>query len=359
MFSIALWAAAALSITSIVPATSTDDKPRRPIVEQEIVPGKLRVKVFAGTVPGKDGPLPVWTYATDGLRASGQKEFLLTILRRTDERPDQYPTDPFDIFAALYPLAAGGKLGGEGGHARFAGAPFLGRTDVAGILYTRPDPLRSASAQAEGLLLVPLTEAELQVASKLGHLRMLGILGAHYGLYPWPVFFDRARPSLVPGPEEWHSVLSLMILVRIPGVRVAASMAGSGAQWVGGGNLEVSLPRARQDEIAEALLENGDSSVALFAELDPAANGLAIFRPGQNGPTAIKAGRNSVSRVSGNFVSFLSGAALSDSARLYEDGFAVMLTSDSRRALADALRTGHDLDRPGKGGMSFSLRWRE
>jgi hypothetical protein len=121
----------------------------------------------------------------------------------------------------------------------------------------------------------------------------------------------------------------------------------------------VSLPRARQDEIVEALLEHGDSSVALLAELDPAANGLAIYRPGQSGPTAIKAGRSAVSRVSGNFVSFLSGAAISDSARLYEDGFAVTLTPDSRRALADALRTGQDLDRPGKGGMSFSLRWRE
>jgi hypothetical protein len=163
----------------------------------------------------------------------------------------------------------------------------------------------------------------------------------------------------VPGPEEWHSILSLMVLVRIPGVRVAASMAGSGAEWVGGGNLEVSLPRARQDEIADAVLEHGDSSVALLAELDPAANGLAIFRPGQNGPTAIRSGTTAVSRVSGNFVSFISGSAVSDSTRLYEDGFTVSLTSDSRRALADALRTGQDLDRPGRGGMSFSLRWRE
>jgi len=358
MLSAVLGVAAALSVTS-VSATSPEDKPGRPIAVQEVVPGKLTVKVFAGTVPGKSGPLPVWTYATDGLRATGQKELLLTILRGRDERPDQFPTDPFAIFAALYPLAAGGKLTGDGGHARFGGAPFLGRTDVTGILYTRPDPLRSAAAQADGLLLVPLTESELQVASKLGHLRMLGILGAHYGQYPWPVFFDRARPSLVPDPEEWHSILSMMVLVRIPGVRVAASMAGSGAEWVGGGNLEVSLPRTRQDEIADAVLAHGDSSVALLAELDPAANGLAIYRPGQNGPTAIKAGTNAVSRVSGNFVSFISGSAVSDSARLYEDGFAVSLTSDSRRALADALRTGQDLDRPGRGGMSFSLRWRE
>lgn len=333
---------------------------RPPLAEREAVPGKLRVRVFDVSLPGPGAAVSCWLYTTDGFRAVGQKEMVVSVRRRADEAVAAFPEDPIALFATLFPLASRGQLVTEGGRTEFGGARFLGRDDIRGMLYTRPDPLRSALLQPSALVLVPVTESELHSAEQFGHLRILGLLGAQQRLFPWPGYFDRDRASVAPAPEEWDTVLRRTALVRVPGVRVAAEMPASMSPTVGQGNLLLSFPATSREAIEEAVVRRGaESGVALLAELDPEADALAVYRSGQKGPVATRAGDGPVSRMAGTFVLFAPGTG-GDTAKLYEDGFAVVLGEPSRRALAQALVTGKDLQLLGDpGSMAIRIHWRD
>jgi hypothetical protein len=146
-------------------------------------------------------------------------------------------------------------------------------------------------------------------------------------------------------------------VARIHGVRVAVEVPASTSPVIGQGTLVVSLPAASRELLAEALA--GKGPVALTAELDPEADALAVYRPGQKGPFALRAGEAPVARMAGTFVAFTSGAD-ADVAKLVEDGFVVELTAASRRALDEAFAAGRDLQLLGApGSMAVKIRWRD
>jgi hypothetical protein len=335
--------------------------PRPPLAVREAVPGRLRVRIFATDLPGSGTPVACWLFATDGFRALGQKEMVLSVLRRSGEAAEAFPEDPVAFYASLFPFAAQGQRVSEGGYTWFAGARFLGREDIRGMTYTRLDPLRSPLLQPDALLVVPLTASEMEAAQRFGALRVLGLLGAHHRVFPWAGFFDRDRPSLAPAPGDWDTILGKTRVVQIRGVRVAAELPASASPLIGQGNLLVSLPAASRAAILEAVVEKAEEgAVALAAELDPEADALAVYRPGQKGPYAIRPGDGPVSRLAGSFVTFLPSKEEGDLAKLYEDGFVVMLTEASRKSLHEALRAGRDLELlGGPGSLAIRIRWRD
>jgi hypothetical protein len=329
--------------------------PRPPLAEREAVPGRLRVRVFGHELPGPGAPVPCWLYATDGFRRLGRSEMVFAVLRRAREDPSAFPEDPVALFARIFRRAPTTVT--EGGHSAIDAERFLGRSDLRGVVYTRLDPLRSALLQPSALLVVPLTGPELETAVRFGILRVLGLLGTHHRLFPWPGFFDRERPSLCPPPDDWDTVLRKARVARLPGVRVAVEVPASASPVIGQGTLVVSLPAASREALAEAVAGQGE--VALTAELDPEADALAVYRPGQKTPFALRAGEAPVARMAGTFVAFLP-AASADTAKLLEDGFAVQLTADSRRALDQAFTEGRDLQLLGApGSMAIKIRWRD
>lgn len=331
--------------------------PPRPIAEREAVPGRLRVRIFHSE-PRPGVPGPAWTYVTDGFRAVGQKEMILAVLRRPEEDAAAFSEDPIRFFATLHPLAARGQLVSEGGHTSFGGSGFLGREDIRGMTYTRPDPFRSPLLQPDALVLVPLTAPELDAVLRFGALRVLGLLGHKAGAFPWPSFFDRARPSVVSAQAAWMSVLEKTKVVKVPGVRAAAEFPATMTPLAGQGNLVVSLPLASRSLIEEVVRPGGEA-VALATELDPQADALAIFPPGSRVAAAIRAGDGPVSRLAGTFVTFLTSSK-GDVARFHEDGFAVMLGEPSWKALRESLRSGRDLELLGEpGSMAIRVRWRD
>ena len=345
-----------LILASPVAGLSAPADPK-PIAEREAVPGRLRVRVFHSEArPGVPGPS--WTYATLGFRTVGQKEMILTVLRRPGEAASAFSEDPIKFFAELHPLAVRGQLVSEGGYTSFGGSAFLGREDIRGMTYTRPDPFRSPLLQPDVLVLVPLTAPELDAVLRFGALRVLGLLGQKARAFPWPSFFDRDRASVVPGQAAWASVLEKTKVMKVPGVRAAAEFPATLTPLAGQGNLLISLPLASRSLIEEAVHPEGEA-VALATELDPQADALAIYPPGARAAAAIRAGDGPVSRLAGTFVTFLTSTK-GDFARFHEDGFAVMLGEPSWKALRESLRTGRDLELLGEpGSMAIRVRWRD
>jgi hypothetical protein len=143
-------------------------------------------------------------------------------------------------------------------------------------------------------------------------------------------------------------------------VRAAVEVPPSVTPLAGQGNLLVSFPISARGAVEEAIVGRGASGpVALLTELDPEADALAVYRSGQKGPAATRAGDTPVSRLAGTFVLFVY-ATESDSAKLYEDGFTVSLKEASRRALAEAVAAGKDLRLlGGPGSLSIRVRWRD
>jgi hypothetical protein len=328
--------------------------PRPPLLEREVVPGRLRVRVFDVELPRGAAKAACWLYSTDGFRTLGRAEMVLSVLRRPGEDVSSLPEDPIALFARIFRQAALSVF--EGGQTTVDAETFLGRTDIRAVIYTRLDPLRSSLLQPSALLVVPLTGNELEAAQRFGTLRVLGLLGAHHRLFPWPGFFDRDRPDLASPRGEGDTLLSQARVVQIRGVRVAAELPASASPHIGDGTLLVSLPAASRKALEAALADKG--VVALAAELDPEADALAVYRPGQNAPFALRAGEAPVSRMAGSFVAFLSGPQ--DRAKLIEDGFVVELTKASRRELDLALREGRDLQvLGGAGSLALRLRWRD
>ena len=165
---------------------------------------------------------------------------------------------------------------------------------------------------------------------------------------------------MVPRPDDSDSLLKKMEVALVRGLRVTAEVPATSSGLVVRGNLVVSLPTASRAAAATGFAKAvAGAPVAWSAELDPEADALAVFQPGQKAPFVARQHDGAVSRLSGAFVAFVPGQE-TDFAKLQEDGFVVSLTPASWRALEDALAQGRDLQLLGAPeSMAIRLRWRD
>ena len=108
----------------------------------ELVPRSLFARVHLDEQPwaGSDA-IPCWTYVSDGLRAHGQKELLLTLRRNDDEPPETFPREPFRFFTLMHSFAEQGRVVDAGDYSLLS-APFFGRrsTPFTAVAYIRRSP---------------------------------------------------------------------------------------------------------------------------------------------------------------------------------------------------------------------------
>jgi hypothetical protein len=329
------------------------------VVERAVADGALKVRVFAAEMPHEGRRMAFWVYVTEGLKVHRQRELVMAVARRAKEAVKAFPEDPITFFAGVLDDSVKGRPALEGGMTRLPEGKFLGRDDLGAVLYMRPDPLRSALLQPDTLLALPLTDTEVLAAESFGQLRVLALLGAHHRVFPWAAFFDRDRPSLAAEPERWDTVLRKTEMARIRGIRAAVELPASISPAVGHGTLVVSLPSSGRQVIEVALKTDAKDGVAFPTELDPESDALAVYRPGQKSPVATRASENPVQRLSGAFVAFQPGAE-EDHASLFEDGFLVRLTEESRRRLLEAVALGTDLTLLGApSSLAIRIKWRD
>jgi hypothetical protein len=332
-----------------------------PLGKIEAIPGRLRVRVFDCTLLVAGRPTPAWLYTSDGFKRLGRRELVLFILRRGKESPKAFPEDPARLLAALFVKASVGESFSDGDCASLALGRFLDRDDVTGVIFSQLDPLRSVVVQPDALIVVPLVADEIDVALRFGPLRVLGLLGTHHRVFPWPAFLDPDRPAVTPAPGWWGSVLARTTVSRIRGVRVSAELPTSSSPRIGQGNVVVSLAATSRSALVEAVAGvkgAAPAPVALTSELDPEADSLAVYPPRLKTLIPLRSREGPMERLAGTFVAFLPGEQ--DVASQREDGFVVELTGASRAALHEALRAGRDLQLMGApGSMAIRIRWRD
>lgn len=74
----------------------------------EVVPGQLSVTVFSHPIANVPGAF--WSFVSHGLQIHGQREIVVTLLRRKDEPEAALPRAVVSFFATVHGLAQRGQL---------------------------------------------------------------------------------------------------------------------------------------------------------------------------------------------------------------------------------------------------------
>src|SRR5262245_44276708 len=159
-----------------------------------LIPDQLSARVHLHEIPTGPRRLPCWTYVTSGLWAAGQKEMILSLLRRPDEPPEAFPQDPLYFFAQVHQLARSGQLVDVGGRAcLLARGGSRGSTALTGFIDRAPgyspDVERPPWGRALTAVLLPAEGAE--VVQFIGSSRLPALRGQQPRHYPCPPWSER------------------------------------------------------------------------------------------------------------------------------------------------------------------------
>lgn len=325
-------------------ARKTADPVRWPLTF-DLLPGRLTARVQLTDLDSREGPIRCWTYATNGLHACGQKELIFSLRCNPKEAADRFPRSPLEFFTDVYGLAEQGRLVDVGDFTEMSAPTFL---DHKGLLYIEPEPSQNFENRDAALAAILLTEEELEAVKAFGPTRVMARLGEAHRYYPCPPWSDRRRRSISFAQSLQESILTNVERVWMRGIRVR----GEGDDVV----LRL-LPRVREPLRDRLEPFPPNASLALLTNLDPSAHGCLVWQPGQSQPAAITPPDSDGTRLCGCFILFVPEQP-NDSGRLFEDGYAVMLTSASWTAIRRAVAAGEGISIPAsEPGMGFRLEW--
>lgn len=301
---------------------------------------QMRTRVYSHDIPSRSGPVPCWTYVTEGLELLGQQEVALSVRRAPGETA--FPRAPIGALEDVQTFARQGKIVGAGNHSQFrAGTNFL-RPDVGGLVYTRGQALAGVPTPSRFLTAIVLTRRELAVAEDLGHARVLTLLGNTQRQYPTTPWFDRERAELREVSEMGGSVLG-----RVQRYRLTRSAARIDRPPSGTHRLVFTVPRAEARAFVADMRSAGpDIGVAALGGLDPLADASLLWQPGRDSNVALSRD-DSLTRIGGNFV-LVTNLAKADDMNTMEDGFTIALTRATWAKVLDALDAGRPIDVPGE-----------
>jgi hypothetical protein len=343
-------------------------------VSLPVVPGELTVRVHVHTIDSRQGPLPCWSYVTDGLAVYGQKELVFTLQRQRREAAADFPRQLLEFFRGVHQAAVQGRHVVAGNWSQFlCPSGFLGQHDAVTVVYDPAQHLEGVDLPADALAVILLAEEEAEVVQQLGPYRVLTLLGQTYRYYPCPPWAERHRPGVLSRQAAQES-----LLMKIPCLPGAAATV----RWQidRAANPRIRLPTG--DWLAESAKTSGErltlriesgsltylqetlgklpagAPFALLTRPDPRADARLVWKPGQERTESIIPPGSEASCYTGGFVAFLSAAEQADSEQVLEDGFALCLSEASGTKVREALQRGQSLAFPVAGdGLSFSLEW--
>lgn len=278
--------------------------------------------------PHASGTREAQVYVSDGLRALGQSELLISIVRRDGEDAESLDLAMAGLFGSVYAMASQKRLLGPGAMIELAEGGFV--EPRFGGLACASGAWARALAPSGSTCVVPLTRGEVTVAKSAGVGRILARLGEACGQFPFPIAWDRDRADVSHGDEETKSIRMRVPRALVPGLSV--TMTGS--------KITMRLPRGA-DGAMKQLFERvpADKAIALDAEPALDTDAWLTWKPAQAAPSAIAAQGRDPQRVAGHVLLIAPGAP-NDAIRLTEDGFAALLTDPTCVAMREALATG-------------------
>jgi len=292
----------------------------------DLIPGDLSVDIYSHDVQAGTGPLACWSYVSSGLQKFGHPEVVFSLVKTRGEAVA--PELPLKLIRTIHRSAQGGTILHAGAVHRFPNGEFFGRH----IVYIAAQPLPGVEIPNAAICAVLVTDDESRASTLFGATRVIARLGAAAGYYPCPPWSDRSRPGIPFDDVRRASIL--MNVGPLPGMRSGCSVC----QTKEGVVLSVD------DESRKHLegLINGTPDAFAFAlqtAIDPFADGCFVWFSGQTQPVAISPPGSTGQRICGAFLLITTGQD-ENTVRQAEDGFAIILTAASWRAMKIAVAKG-------------------
>ncbi|MEO8700041.1 MAG: hypothetical protein ABI867_08350 [Kofleriaceae bacterium] len=310
--------------------------------QHDLISGVV-ARVFAHELRPQRGVVPCWSYVTDGLRAFGQHEMVLTIVRPADQGADRAPGDPLGLLRTIAGLAQQGRLVDAGGFTEVGPSGLFGRPQLRGLAYQTAAPMDGVTLPPGCLAAIVLVGDEMEVAKRFGALRVLARLGRANNFWPTTPWCEPDRGACCAADE---SILGNVASAAMPGVSAVLE----------GDRVTVRIARSTHARFVQAGLPPPETALALLTVLDDHADACLVWFQGQPGPEAISAPNSRGARVSGCFIAFVPQQE-ADGADTFEDGFAARLTDASWLTLRDAILRGTAATIPGATGKTLVLEW--
>ena len=308
-------------------------------LDVQVVPDKLSVQVHRHEVPFFE-PVPCWTYISNGLWAHKQREVVITLRQDPQEDRDESPEFALHIIRNIYNLAVQGKLVHTWGYSNFMlMAPKQGKGVAFNTAYLYPLPLPGIQLPEQALTVIFMNPDDYNVFQAFGLSRWVAARGNHYRYYPCPPWSEFPQPKIVSLEKMEGSILGKMARIHLQGSTVTKE----------GDDIILRLqPQGRQILEKQLAKFPPEQPLALLPELDPKANACLFWLPEKNATGVNVPPKSDLSRMAGCFVAFVPGQAQS-LARVFEDGFAVLGTTDLWAQIREAMLSAQAITVPTKG----------
>lgn len=307
-----------------------------------------------GPDPGK-----VLGFVTLGLAGFGQQELVFCLKQASSEHAGTVMT----FLRTVMQLAVQGRRVDVGGLTEFGEGGIFGQPGYHGIGYARPhsvDPLLQAArlSPQQCVLATVLTRQELMACRKFGLARVLARLGEAARFFPYPVWNDIGRKSVLAEEELSQSAFSDSGIAQLPGFHVLRE----------GDTVTVHIAR-RSRELLNQTLDKHDALV-LATELVPgSADGVLVWHPGAAHPVATTprlfvagagglSADKSLKRLAGCFVAISLSPDGRHGASLVEDGFVIFLAAPEWAGFKKAMQADESFGSAGRDGLlGFRAAW--
>jgi hypothetical protein len=290
-------------------------------IHLELVKGRLSAWVYSHPMKTGWEDMPVvdcWSYVSDGLSQHGQKEMVFTLRRAAHEDANNIPDEPLNFLIFIEQLASQGQTVDAGGLTRFGpGGALFDRH----LVYLPAQPMAEVPLPPGENAITPLlvTEEELTAGEQFGVSRLISRLGHASRYYPCPPWSDRNREGISFQRDFAESVLTRTDRYPAPG---AQAVMETERLWV---RLRADKSAAWRRRIWQ---DASNAPLALLTEIDPKADGCLVWDPANPGAQAITPPGSRGERLSACFLLFVPGQA-EDEVRLFEDGYALLLSNHS------------------------------
>lgn len=316
----------------------------------EIIPSKLKARIFLHDVVFGSDTIPCWSYVTQGLKSQHQKEIIFTLRRNKGQEPANYPREIFELFEMIFRLAEEGQIVDVGDSSLFNEAGFCGNKDFRGIGYVEPQGMLGVETGDSPLLAAILLKSdEAQIAWTFGLTRVSALIGLKYRYYPCPTWSDLEREPVASLDE-----LNKSLLGQIARVGARASY------YEEKGTVFLQLNSSSRERIQGYVSQlPPEQPFALKTQPDPRANACLVWHASQESTMAITTPGSNGSRKTGAFLA-LSLTQGTNEIQICEDGVLAFLVNSDWQKVREALMSGSDVFVPGgEDRPSISIEWQK
>lgn len=301
----------------------------------ELIPDQLYVKVFQYNYKADKHSL---AYVTEGLMNVGQKELFFTSISHNN-----VIDKIIQFFKQVYQFAQQGRIVDVGGKTQFGTSNING---WKGIIYAPVStPIAGVNSETT-LIMIMLFLEEIEAAHQCGARRILSMLGKQYRFYPHPYWNETNRNHLA-----IKTVMQNSIVPRTSILNLSSSTATLN-------NNHISF-EVKQDSVKTTLeqIPQANTPITILPDLNNNANVCLTWSFDSQYTDGITPDGSDGSIVGGCML-IVCPEAESNSTRILEDGFAVMMTDEDWNKFWTAFNNKKNFELPlASNYMGFSLSW--